>query len=162
VTETDVVKALQAAQMDPSEATLAALRPYLSEAIDFTGLGGRSASGPTETLELLKDAQIAGLLRPAEWSEPSVEGNVAMVTAKLAPGAPIGGATITVRFVDGQVASATYEMLPAVPMPASELVLTDAIKEAVNTALVSGHPMMIAYVRPDGYPSLSFRGSTQV
>jgi hypothetical protein len=160
--ETDMIKAFQAAQVDPSDATLSALRPHLAEDIDFTGLGGRSASGPAATLELLEDGQAAGLLRLAQWSEPSVHGNVATVTAKLAPGAPIGGVTITLRFEAGQVANAIYEMLPAIPLPASELVLTDVIKEAINTALVSGNPILIAYVRPDGYASLSYRGSTQI
>jgi hypothetical protein len=161
MSEIDVVKAFQAAQVDPSEATLASLRPHLSEGIEFSGFAGRTALGATATLEALKDPQVADLLRPAQWSEPSVDGSVASVTAKLAPGALIGGANITLRFHDGKVASATYEMLPAAPAPATELVMTDAIKEAVNTALLSGNPMMIAYVRPDGYPSLSFRGSTQ-
>src|SRR5262249_56542095 len=40
--------------------------------------------------------------------------------------------------------------------------LTDEIREHVNGALMSGHPMIIATVDPDGQPKLSFRGSTQV
>lgn len=44
----------------------------------------------------------------------------------------------------------------------SELVLTDAIKEAVDSALLSGNPMLLAYVEPDGYPRLTYRGSTHV
>lgn len=48
---------------------------------------------------------------------------------------------------------------PAEPTP---IKLTDEIKEAVNNALAEQKPVMIAYVDPDGQPSLSFRGSTHV
>ena len=39
--------------------------------------------------------------------------------------------------------------------------LTDEMKTAVDNAIVDGLPIMVAYVDPDGQPSLSFRGSTQ-
>ena len=42
------------------------------------------------------------------------------------------------------------------------LVLTPEIKALVNASLTSGHPMLLAVVTPDGKPSLSYRGSTQV
>jgi len=47
------------------------------------------------------------------------------------------------------------------PTPIAELKLTEEIKEAVNGALLGGAPMLLAYVDPEGQPSLSFRGSTQ-
>jgi hypothetical protein len=40
--------------------------------------------------------------------------------------------------------------------------LTDEIREHVNGALASGHPMIVATVNTDGTPKLSFRGSIQV
>jgi hypothetical protein len=43
----------------------------------------------------------------------------------------------------------------------TELKLSAALKETVNTALAHGRMMSVAYVSPDGRPELSFRGSVQ-
>lgn len=40
--------------------------------------------------------------------------------------------------------------------------LPEAIVNDVNAALMSGHPMTVSAVTPDGLPNVSFRGSTQV
>jgi hypothetical protein len=40
--------------------------------------------------------------------------------------------------------------------------LTGSITEAINGALVRGRPVAWGYIGDDDYPSLSFRGSTQV
>ena len=42
------------------------------------------------------------------------------------------------------------------------LTLSDEVKDLVNNALMSGNPLVLAVVEPDGKPKLSFRGSTQV
>ena len=47
------------------------------------------------------------------------------------------------------------------PPPATELKLSPALKETVNTALERGRMISVAYVSPDGRPELSFRGSVQ-
>ncbi|MGH8150145.1 MAG: hypothetical protein ACRETB_09270 [Steroidobacteraceae bacterium] len=49
---------------------------------------------------------------------------------------------------------------PAPPM-LTELTLSQALKDVVNTALERGRMMSIAYVSAEGRPELSFRGSTQ-
>jgi hypothetical protein len=162
MSEAEALKAFQSAQVDPSEENLAALRPHLADEIDFTGLSGQSTAGPVATLDALKDPQVSRFLAPAQWSEASRDGELSSLTATLAPGAPIGGATIRFTFADGRITKVSYERLPAVPVPVTQLALTDEIKEGVDSALASGNPMLIAYVRSDGYPSLSFRGSTHV
>jgi hypothetical protein len=43
----------------------------------------------------------------------------------------------------------------------TELKLSAALKETVNTALERGRMISVAYVSPDGRPELSFRGSVQ-
>jgi len=43
----------------------------------------------------------------------------------------------------------------------TELKLSAALKETVNTALERGRMMSLAYVSPEGRPELSFRGSVQ-
>jgi hypothetical protein len=40
--------------------------------------------------------------------------------------------------------------------------LTQAIRDDVNGALMSGHPMVFCAVTPEGLPTVSFRGTAQV
>jgi hypothetical protein len=47
------------------------------------------------------------------------------------------------------------------PPVLTELKLSTALKEVVDTALQRGRMVSVAYVSPDGRPELSFRGSTQ-
>jgi len=47
------------------------------------------------------------------------------------------------------------------PPALTELKLSAALKETVNTALARGRMMSVAYVTPDGRPELSFRGSVR-
>jgi hypothetical protein len=48
-----------------------------------------------------------------------------------------------------------------IPPVLTELKLSAAVKETVNTALARGRMMSVAYVSPEGQPELSFRGSVQ-
>jgi hypothetical protein len=52
---------------------------------------------------------------------------------------------------------ATQHTSPAL----TELKLSPALKETVNTALERGRMISVAYVSPEGRPELSFRGSVQ-
>jgi hypothetical protein len=47
------------------------------------------------------------------------------------------------------------------PPAITELKLSPALKETVNTALARGRMISVAYVSPEGRPELSFRGSVQ-
>jgi hypothetical protein len=47
------------------------------------------------------------------------------------------------------------------PPVLTELKLSPAMKETINTALERGRMMSVAYVSPEGRPELSFRGSVQ-
>ncbi len=40
--------------------------------------------------------------------------------------------------------------------------LTEEMKQAIDNALMSGMPVIVAYVGDDGQPGLGYRGSTQV
>jgi hypothetical protein len=158
----EAAEAFRTVQVDPSDPARAALKPHLSDTVQFTGPLGRSASGADATLKVLQDPQVTAILAGAQWTEPSVDGDIATIKATLPAGMLIGGATVTLRCAAGLIEAIEYEMLRATPLPPSELVLTDRMKEAVDTALSTGNPVLVAYVRPDGYSSLSFRGSTQV
>ena len=57
---------------------------------------------------------------------------------------------------------ATPQAAPqAAPPVLTELKLSPALKELVNTALERGRMLSVAYVGADGRPELSFRGSVQ-
>jgi len=47
------------------------------------------------------------------------------------------------------------------PPVLTELKLSAALKETINTALQQGRMLSVAYVSPEGTPQLSFRGSLQ-
>jgi hypothetical protein len=47
------------------------------------------------------------------------------------------------------------------PPVLTELKLSPALKQTINTALARGRMMSVAYVSPEGRPELSFRGSVQ-
>jgi hypothetical protein len=47
------------------------------------------------------------------------------------------------------------------PPVLTELKLSRALKDTVNSALARGRMISVAYVSPDGRPELSFRGSVQ-
>jgi hypothetical protein len=50
---------------------------------------------------------------------------------------------------------------PSTPSVLTDLRLSSALKETINTALARGRMMSVAYVSPEGRPELSFRGSVQ-
>src|ERR1700689_1410515 len=52
-------------------------------------------------------------------------------------------------------------MATQTPPGSTELKLSPALKETVNTALERGRMISVAYVSPEGRPELSFRGSVQ-
>ena len=52
-------------------------------------------------------------------------------------------------------------MAQQAPPVLTELKLSSALKETINTALARGRMMSVAYVSPEGRPELSFRGSVQ-
>jgi hypothetical protein len=55
----------------------------------------------------------------------------------------------------------TINEMSDAPQILTELKLTDAMQEAVNSAFSMRRPMVISYVDADNSPQLSYRGSTQ-
>ena len=50
---------------------------------------------------------------------------------------------------------------PQTPPILTELKLSPALKDTINTALARGRMISVAYLSPEGRPELSFRGSVQ-
>lgn len=72
------------------------------------------------------------------------------------------GLVLTLAIRDGRIERIEQQRTPPAPPPAQPLALTPALKQLIDSALVTRHPMLVAHVEPDGQPVLSFRGSIQV
>lgn len=92
--------------------------------------------------------------RKASWSPPQAEGARIKVTG--------GGLLLLFELAGGRIAAIRQQALfGAPPTPATPVKLTEELKKLVDNALLTRHPMMVAYVDALGQPILSFRGSTQ-
>jgi len=157
---TAAIRSYTAAAAGPSEEALAALAPHLSDDASFVGPFG-AGSGRDAVLKALT-APRAAMLAQATWSDPRVEGDVVVVQARLPAGMRLAGIDSTVWLDDaGRITRIVQEMVPAPAPPATDLVLTDDIKAAVDGAFVNGTPVVVAYVDAHGAPHLSLRGSAQ-
>jgi SnoaL-like domain/Pyridoxamine 5'-phosphate oxidase len=134
---------------------------YLADDVVVETNFGR-AEGVQAVLALLREPRIAGPLAAGpHWTEPAESGDTVMVTAQLPATAPFSGVEFAFTFTGAKISRVEQQTLPAVPVPPSELRLTDEIKSAVNGALDNQTPMMIAYTDEGGEIHLSFRGTIQ-
>jgi Pyridoxamine 5'-phosphate oxidase len=122
---------------------------------------GRVA-GRDAVIARLTDVRAGQLFRDAAWSPPEAAGDAVRITGKLPPGGPSAGAIVTVEFAGGRIAAIKQQPLyGAAPLPATPVKLTSDIRALVDSAWANRHPIIVAFVGPDGQPILSFRGSTQ-
>jgi len=132
----------------------------LSETVKFNALGV-DIPGREAVLKRLTGEPAAKVYREVAWQKPEASSGVVKVKGVLPTGSPSGGTILTIH-VDGDKISAIQQQgIPGTPRPPSELKLTPTIKSFVNNALVSKHPMLVAYADENGQPVVSFRGSTQ-
>ena len=134
-------------------------REFLTEDVVFTAL--LRLEGREAIIARMTAADTGRVYREAEWAEPQADGDAVRVTGHMPPGSPLGGAILRFHFRGTQISLIQYQPIPGAPIPADELKMPPRLKALVNNALVSRHPMVVAYVGSDGQPVLSFRGSTQ-
>lgn len=93
--------------------------------------------------------------RKASWSSPQADGERIKVSG--------GGLILLFEFSGGRIAAIRQQPVfgAAPPTPATPLKLTEQIRQLVDNALATRHPMIVAYADAAGQPILSFRGSTQ-
>jgi hypothetical protein len=119
------------------------------------------AVGAEAALALLGEPRTAGLLAGAHWLEPSGTDDSVTVVAELPDTAPFGGIEFVFTFAGDKIARVEQQTLPAAPVKPMPLLLTEAIKSAVDGALDNGTPMLIAYSDEGGEIHISFRGTIQ-
>lgn len=144
---------------EPTPERLAALDDVLASDVVVAGVLG-AGSGLEAVREAFNSPQIPGLLASATWSDPQIEGDTAKIEVELRQGMPISGFGFYFSFdAEGKVARVEQQMLPSRPPPATEVLLTPEIKDAVAGAITNGTPLLVAYVDAEGVPHLSLRGS---
>ena len=147
---------------DPSEPHLEALGGALAADVVVLGMFG-PGEGLDAVRESIRTSPRRALLAGAEWAPPVVDGTTVRAEATFAPPAAMAGVALHVTLDDaGRVARVVQELRMAPPPPATPLLLTHDIKQAIDGALLNGTPLVLAYVDAGGEPHLSLRGTTQV
>ena len=119
--------------------------------------------GRDEVVQRLSNRETGSVYREAEWTDMASNGEAIQVTLKMPASSPHPGNILLLWFRDDRIAVIEQQLLlPMRPAPAAPLRLTNELKDLVNNALATRHPMLLAYVDGAGQPVLSFRGSTQV
>jgi hypothetical protein len=155
------VRAYTTAVSARDAAALATLAQVLADDVTVVGLVG-AAAGKERVLAALADPARSRLLAAATWDQPELTNTTATVSATLAPGAPFAAVTLRITLdAEGRIARVEQQWRPAAPPPPTPLVLTPAIKDAVNGALGNDTPIIVAYVDATGQPHLSPRGTAQ-
>jgi hypothetical protein len=140
--------------MNPAELVqqfLQSMRPeLLAEEVFFQALARTSGRDA-----VLKHFAANEVYRKTSWSAPHADGDKVKVTG--------GGLLLLFELAGGRIAAIRQQPVfgAAPPTPATPVRLTGELKQLVDNALATRHPMIVAYVDALGQPILSFRGSTQ-
>ncbi|MDQ8729948.1 pyridoxamine 5'-phosphate oxidase family protein [Bradyrhizobium sp. LHD-71] len=143
-----------------SQSDEAAMRPLLTETPAFTALGV-NLSGVDSVLDRIARQPTREMYRQAAWTTPELIADGTRATGQLPKDAPRAGVVLTFRFDGERISAVQHQHLPPRPAPSTALRLTPKLKDLVDNALATRHPMLIAYTDERGQPVLSFRGSVQ-
>lgn len=161
-----VAAQLLAAMRGPAEEAAAGLAALLDEQVSCVALGQSLQGREAVVAELCRAGQRAAW-QPLEWSAPEPVGaRGARLTGRTPDGERRRGLVVGVHLpaqgAGRRIRRIELQRVPAPPPPATAIRLGTALRAAVDGALESRHPMLLACVSPEGQPVLSFRGSLQV
>lgn len=139
----------------------AALRAALTEAPRFMALGV-NLDGLDAVLERIARQPTREMYRQVTWATPEATADGTRAVGHMPKDAPRAGTVLTFRFDGDRIAVMQHQNLPPRRGPSSALRLTETLKQLINNALATRHPMLIAHTDESGQPVLSFRGSLQV
>jgi len=138
------------------------LPDLLAEDVAFQSLNV-DLRGREAVLKRLTDEDSSRVYRESTWTDAKPSGEAVRITARMPGDAPHSGYVLLLHLRGAQIAMIQQQLLlPMKPAPETVLRLTDELKNLVNSALTTRHPMLLSYVDESGQPVLSFRGSTQV
>ncbi len=125
--------------------------------VGMTKLNGRDA-----VLAKLAGPEADPIYRQVTWSKLEANRDAVQVVGLLPPGSPQGGVLLLLHFTGDRIALIQQQAVAGAMPPPTELSLTPELKDLVNNALTSRHPILIVAVQENGQPVLSYRGSTHV
>ena len=155
----ELVKSFVKSLKPSSDGAVKPRADLLAEDATFVAL--ITLSGRDAVIERMSGDKTGRVYREATWGEPEKYGEALKITGRTPPGSALGGAVLVFHFKGDKISVIQHQPIPGAPMPASEVKLSPELKALVNNALVTRHPMLIAYVDESGQPVVSFRGSTQ-
>lgn len=137
-----------------------ALRAVLSDEPAFMALGV-NLSGMDSVLDRIARQPTREMYRQVAWSAPELTADGARAIGHMPKDAARSGVVLSFRFDGERISTVQHQHLPPRPAQKDTLRLTPKLKELINNALATRHPMLIAYADESGQPVLSFRGSVQ-
>src|SRR5579875_1116090 len=126
------------------------------ESLNFT-LSGRNA-----VLERMTGTDSGKIFREVTWSKPEPfgpSGEQVRIIGRTASGM---GTALVFHFKGDTISLIQHQAITGGARPPTELKLPPEVKELVNHALATNHPIAVAHTDESGQPVMSFRGSTQV
>jgi general stress protein 26 len=124
--------------------------------LNFT-LSGRNA-----VLERMAGPDSGKIFREVTWSKPEPfgpSGEQVRIIGRMPNGV---GAALVFHFKGNQISLIQHQAITGGARPPTDLKLPAEVKELVNRALATNHPIAVAHTDENGQPVMSFRGSTQV
>ena len=137
------------------------VRALLAPDAVYMALGKTITGADAVGTELTSDATRASW-NALRWQAPQALADAVRLVGERDPKHGERGAIVSVRFAQERIERVMVQRIPPPPPAAQPLVLPPALRQAIDANLLEKHPMLLAYVGPDGQPVLSFRGSTQV
>ena len=133
----------------------------LSPQVVYMALGKTLEGRDAVRAELLGDA-FGSVWRALKWLPPQPAGSAVRLVGERDPAHGERGVIVTLKIDGDQLIAIQQQRVPPPPPAPAPMVLPPALRQAIDANLLEKHPMLLAYVGPDGQPVQSFRGSTQV
>jgi general stress protein 26 len=124
--------------------------------------GMSKITGREAVLQRLAGPEADKNLQQAAWSAPKANREAVQVDGALAAGGPLAGVILLFHVTDGKIALIQQQSVPAAPPPPTELKISPELREVIDNALMTRHPILVTAVTGEGQPTLSYRGSVHV
>lgn len=157
ITRADITQRLLAALSHSDES---AIRSILTDQPAFVALGA-NLSGIDAVLERIARQPTREMYRQVTWSAPETTDDGTLAIGHMSAGAPRAGVVLSFTFEGDRIGTVHHQHLPPRPGSPSVLRLTPKLRQLIDNALATRHPMLLAYTDESGQPVLSFRGSIQ-
>jgi hypothetical protein len=154
-----VLRALRTGENTAAQEAAASFAPSVAY---FSG-GKEIAAGVVAVTERINGQwPLTPVLAQGEWAEPQASGDTWRVGATFPMVSTMQNYTLAVTFNGNDRIIKLDEAIGNYPRPTPVNAIPPVVRAAIDGALASGNPMVVAYTGTDGAPSLSLRGSVQV